>query len=390
MADDPSPRGASSPPAAAAPPPERVLWRLAQTGDAAGVRAALASGGAAAIDADDGTEGVTALCHACAQGHEEVVRTLLRHGAALEVADARGQTPLLWAVTQGHSRVAQLLLRRGAKPEAATTVGNTAFHLACKVVCRNVFNPEGMDMLKALVEAGVDTSKKNSNGFTGAEFLAGAGAHGAQWLAQLQRLLPQTDGSGETAVAAAATAPSGGSALPWVAELEGVVAAPPALASPRPAARHSAPPSTSATVGAEQAPIHVLLSYRTDELSSFAAKLQRGLQTLGISVTTVAQSRQRSVQVGAVAAAAAVDGRTALGWTKGIGDLLYAAEKAAAAAATAAADATAAAAAAAAAAGEAAGAAGGASARDGVSKPDRHAQPETVIRSILSKPPPPL
>jgi hypothetical protein len=131
----------------------------------------------------------------------------------------------------------------------------------------------------------------------------------------------------------------------------------------------------------------VLLSYRTDELSSFAAKLQRGLQTLGISVTTVAQSRQRSVQVGAVAAAAAVDGRTALGWTKGIGDLLYAAENAAAATATAAADAPAAAAAAA---GEAAGAAGGASARDGVSKPDRHAQPETVIRSILSKPPPPL
>ena len=91
MADDPSPRGASSPPAAAAPPPERVLWRLAQTGDAAGVRAALASGGAAAIDADDGTEGVTALCHACAQGHEEVVRTLLRHGADASIVDRSGK-----------------------------------------------------------------------------------------------------------------------------------------------------------------------------------------------------------------------------------------------------------------------------------------------------------
>ena len=304
------------------------LWRLAQRGDSAGVAAALASGSAAAIDADDGAEGVTALSHAAAQGHEDVVRQLLRYGASLEVADARGQTPLLWAVTQGHARVVQLLIRHGAKPNAATTAGNNAFHLACKVVCKNVFNPEGMALLKVITDAGVDPAQKNHNGFTGAEFLAGAGAHGAQWLAQLDRLLQPIDPTSATATRTGATTATSarGVPLPWVTELERVVRAPPAR-------ELSSRGNNSIAQDAQHDPvaaISVLLSYRTDELSSFGSKLRRALQNSGFVATTVSDNRDRNAN-----RAVGVDGRTALGWVKGIGELLYSLETAAGAMAVA-------------------------------------------------------
>ncbi len=267
-----------------------------------------------------GTEGVTALCHAAAQGHEEVVRQLLRHGASLEVADARGQTPLLWAVTQGHERVVQLLLRHGAKPDAATTAGNTAFHLACKVICKNVFNPEGMALLKAITDAGADTAKKNRNGFTGAEFLAGAGAHGAQWLAQLDRLLQPTEAGSATSSATTGTTALTirGAVLPWVTELEGAVAAAPAR---EPVSRLAAESTAQATP--RDPPINVLLSFRTDELSSFASKLHRALNTFGVGATTMPEIRKHDAK-----GAKSVDGRTVIGWVKGIGELLYSAETA--------------------------------------------------------------
>lgn len=267
-----------------------------------------------------GTEGVTALCHAAAQGHEEVVRQLLRHGASLEVADARGQTPLLWSVTQGHERVVQLLLRHGAKPDAATTAGNTAFHLACKVVCKNVFNPEGMALLKAIADAGVDIAKKNLNGFTGADFLAGAGAHGAQWLSQLDRLLqPTAKGTADASAFPATTAlATRGAALPWIAELQSVVA--PAQAC-EPVSRLAAGTIAQATPAGDP-PIHVLLSYRTDELSSFANKLRRALNNCGIGQTTMPEIRNHEDN-----SAQSVDGRTVRGWVKGIGELLYSSKK---------------------------------------------------------------
>lgn len=292
---------------------EQPLWRLAQRGDSAGLAAALDSGGRAAdIDADDGTEGVTALCHAAAQGHEDVVRLLLRYGASLEVADARGQTPLLWAVTQGHEHVAQLLLRHGAKPEAATTAGNTAFHLACKVVCKNVFNPKGMALIKAIVDAGVDTSKQNSNGFTGTEFLAGAGAHGVQWLAQLQRLLqPAETSAAATATIDATPSDVRGAGLPWIAELEGIIADPPA----RDRSFGEAESVSRATAQCDT-PINALLSYRTDELSTFASKLRRALQSVGIHVTVAAENCDPMTTT------PGVNGRTVLGWVQGIGELL--------------------------------------------------------------------
>ena len=56
--------------------------------------------------------GWTALIAAAHNGHLEVTRVLLDHGADSSLRDKRGKTALAWAEAQGHVEVAQAL--RGA------------------------------------------------------------------------------------------------------------------------------------------------------------------------------------------------------------------------------------------------------------------------------------
>ena len=247
------------------------LWAAAQRGDRGAV-AGLLGGGAADVDAADG-DGHTALTRASAQGHEEVALLLLRHGAAVEAADGRGSTALLWAAAQGHARVAQLLLRHGAAVEAANSAGNTAFHLACKRVARSAFNPGGAALLRALVQHGADTEVANSAGLTGADILA-AGAHGEPWLAHLQQLRAESDGG---AVVAKPGAPGWASDAAAAARGEPPASAPAAIL----------PDAADAVVSPELqlgegggAGLRVLLSFRRDELDSFASKLRRRLEAV--------------------------------------------------------------------------------------------------------------
>ncbi|GKT88777.1 NACHT and ankyrin domain protein [Colletotrichum tofieldiae] len=58
-------------------------------------------------------------------GHVEIVESLLRYGAVMDVQDSRGETPLHLAVAQGHKNVQTLLIKRGADVKILHGRGST-------------------------------------------------------------------------------------------------------------------------------------------------------------------------------------------------------------------------------------------------------------------------
>ena len=63
----------------------------------------------------DDVSGVTVLMLAAEEGHERVVKLLIRRGAEFNLQDSIGGTALMLAAGQGHERVVELLLQRGAR-----------------------------------------------------------------------------------------------------------------------------------------------------------------------------------------------------------------------------------------------------------------------------------
>ena len=63
----------------------------------------------------------TAMHFASMQGHLECVKTLLQHGAQVNIVDENGMTALHFAAYYGHATVVQALLRAGAEVDAQTS-----------------------------------------------------------------------------------------------------------------------------------------------------------------------------------------------------------------------------------------------------------------------------
>ena len=82
-----------------------ALYTAASHGQVGMVKMLLGMG----MDVDGRTGSSTSLHAACEQGHDEVVRELMKHGASASIADADGRTPLRMAEEAGHNECAQAI-----------------------------------------------------------------------------------------------------------------------------------------------------------------------------------------------------------------------------------------------------------------------------------------
>ena len=103
---------AGADPNTALPGGETPLMTAARVGSLAAVKSLLARG--ATVDARDARRGQTALMWAAAEGHADVVQTLIELGADARLRLSSGFTPLLFAVREGRSSVVRVLLKAGA------------------------------------------------------------------------------------------------------------------------------------------------------------------------------------------------------------------------------------------------------------------------------------
>jgi ankyrin repeat protein len=94
------------------------------------------------------------------QGHEDVARSLLEHGASTTAQDKDGSTPLHLASERGCQEVTRLLLEHGADATAQTKFGpgSTPLHLALL--------REDNDIARLLLEYGADTTVRTKDGST--------------------------------------------------------------------------------------------------------------------------------------------------------------------------------------------------------------------------------
>ncbi|KAL7935646.1 ankyrin repeat-containing domain protein [Trichoderma chlorosporum] len=101
----------------------------------------------------------TLLYSAAREGHEEVVRLLLKTGRAnMTTKDPNGWTPLIISAEKGHEAVAKLLLKAGADVNAHDHRGSTALKWA---------SSRGHEaVMKLLLEAGADVNAQDNNGRT--------------------------------------------------------------------------------------------------------------------------------------------------------------------------------------------------------------------------------
>ena len=112
-------------PAAAVAPD--ALHRAAQSGDIAGLQAALSAG--VEVDARDG-RGWTALMHAVNKGYVLLVEPLLEAGANPDVRAPDGATALFMAAVHGHTEVIELLSNTGVDVSIKGPKGKTAVDVA--------------------------------------------------------------------------------------------------------------------------------------------------------------------------------------------------------------------------------------------------------------------
>jgi ankyrin repeat protein len=132
------------------------LFKAAETGDFAMVKAALDDG---ADPNTTGKYGDTPLIIASFKGHLEVARELLARGADVNAReDYFGRTPLYLASWKGHLEVVRELLARGARLELKDWQGRTALYWASK---------EGqVEVVRELLAQGAAVGAEDNKGLT--------------------------------------------------------------------------------------------------------------------------------------------------------------------------------------------------------------------------------
>ena len=99
------------------------------------------------------TQSTSPLADAAMKGDKDAIKTLLKQGADVGVAQGDGMTALHWAAERGDADMAQLLIVAGANVQAVTRIGlYTPLHLAAK--------SGSTDVVKAIINAGADVNAK--------------------------------------------------------------------------------------------------------------------------------------------------------------------------------------------------------------------------------------
>ncbi|KAF3337833.1 potassium channel KOR2-like protein [Carex littledalei] len=115
-------------------------------------------------------DGRTALHVATCKGYEEIVKFLIQRGTNVNYVncvDSFGNTPLLEAVKFGHDRIAKILVANGA----ILTLEQAGNYLC------NVVTESKLEMLRRLLEFGVDPNSKNYDLRTPLHVAAAEGLH---------------------------------------------------------------------------------------------------------------------------------------------------------------------------------------------------------------------
>jgi ankyrin repeat protein len=148
--------------------PDGQLWQAAYDGDLEGVKAAVAQG--AGVNAK-GKGGFSALLAASRNGHFEVVKFLVEHGAEVdERHNSREKTSLLAAAFDGHYDIVKYLHEHGASINVQAVNGWTPLHDAAYI--------GNFEIVKYLVDEGADLSLRNERHETARE-TAERGQHDA-------------------------------------------------------------------------------------------------------------------------------------------------------------------------------------------------------------------
>ncbi|MES2662602.1 MAG: ankyrin repeat domain-containing protein [Pseudomonadota bacterium] len=100
---------------------EKSFRAAAKKGDLQKIRALI---GRVDINAT-GKYGETALCHAAANGHSEIVLVLIENHADIDHATLNGLTPLLLAAAEGHTNTVVALVEKKAKIDQVHVDGAT-------------------------------------------------------------------------------------------------------------------------------------------------------------------------------------------------------------------------------------------------------------------------
>ncbi len=124
------------------------LFEASRRGNVKAVESALKNGAnidELIYDIDDTDEVYTPLHIATIKNHKEVVQTLIRHGADLNIqSEPTYSAALIYAVDNQNLEITKLLLESGADPNIFDTRGGTALQYACYY--------DNFDIIKLLVE----------------------------------------------------------------------------------------------------------------------------------------------------------------------------------------------------------------------------------------------
>ncbi|CAI8028796.1 Ankyrin-3, partial [Geodia barretti] len=130
------------------------LHNAAERGDVEAVERLLST--SVNVNSRTEDEGHTALRLASWKGHVEVVRLLLKAGAAVFIPDKCCRTPLYWASVRGHRAVVEQLLENGADVSICSEDGLSPLYVASQ---------EGhSEVVDVLVKAGADVNQATTEG----------------------------------------------------------------------------------------------------------------------------------------------------------------------------------------------------------------------------------